>query len=235
MAKADQRLSELQLAFICKSLLSALSYMHKENYVHRDVKGGNILVTHDGTIKLADFGNVKQLTTVQGNTVRGSPLWMAPEMVLTGNFNCSVDIWSIGITVLELAEGQQGLPGFDLFARIPKGNAIDWQGIMNHIANSETPHLQNKIWTNMMLSFVDMCLNRDCTARKRYFVCLCMADKTIDYAVSFRLPLPYFLFYSLSRLQCRFLAQTPVYHVHASTRHEDLHQREARCGIPSLG
>ncbi|KAI3934077.1 hypothetical protein MKW92_017258, partial [Papaver armeniacum] len=106
-------------------MLLGLEYLHKNDIMHRDIKGANILVDNNGGIKLADFGASKQvveLATISGAMLmKGTPYWMAPEVILqTGHgllltgfndllfifFPCSADIWSFGCTMIEMATGK---------------------------------------------------------------------------------------------------------------------------------
>ncbi|XP_030504291.2 mitogen-activated protein kinase kinase kinase ANP1 [Cannabis sativa] len=91
-------------------LLLGLEYLHKNGIMHRDIKGANILVDNKGCIKLADFGASKQvveLATISGaKSMKGTPYWMAPEVILQTGHNFSADIWSVGCTVIEMATGK---------------------------------------------------------------------------------------------------------------------------------
>lgn len=102
------QLTEPQIAYSCRETLRALAYVHSLHRIHRDIKSDNILMSTDGKIKLADFGYAAQLTNgrLKRNTVVGTPYWMAPELIRGHDYGTKVDIWSLGIMLIEMAEGE---------------------------------------------------------------------------------------------------------------------------------
>lgn len=108
LRKLQSGLTEAEIRVIVREVLLGLKYLHDDKKIHRDVKAGNILITKDFWPKLADFGISCQLqnTWARRNTQIGSPYWMAPEVIKGVAYNAKADIWSMGITCIEMAEGQ---------------------------------------------------------------------------------------------------------------------------------
>jgi len=107
MRQSKQPLTESAIAAVCAKVLHGLEYLHSvRNIIHRDVKAANILLTDQGEVKLADFGVSAQLsnTLTKRNTVIGTPMWMSPEMIEAGAYDRTTDLWSMGITAIELAQ-----------------------------------------------------------------------------------------------------------------------------------
>ncbi|XP_029426915.1 mitogen-activated protein kinase kinase kinase kinase 1 isoform X2 [Rhinatrema bivittatum] len=104
-------LSEQQIAYVCRETLQGLAYLHDQGKIHRDIKGANILINDLGDLKLADFGISAQITATMSKRMSfiGTPYWMAPEVAaveVKGGYNELCDIWSLGITAMEVAELQ---------------------------------------------------------------------------------------------------------------------------------
>ncbi|XP_037603508.1 serine/threonine-protein kinase TAO1 [Sebastes umbrosus] len=142
-------LQEVEIAAITHGALQGLAYLHSHNMIHRDVKAGNILLTEPGQVKLADFGSASIASPA--NSFVGTPYWMAPEVILAmdeGQYDGKVDIWSLGITCIELAERKP--PLFNM-------NAMS---ALYHIAQNESPTLQSSEWTDYFRNFIDSCLQK---------------------------------------------------------------------------
>lgn len=99
------------IAYVCQQALMGLSFLHRHHRLHRDIKSDNILVDFDGRIKLADFGFAVSLTSEENKrkSVVGTPYWMAPELIRGLEYDSKVDVWSLGITAIECADGEPPL------------------------------------------------------------------------------------------------------------------------------
>ncbi|CAH0549266.1 unnamed protein product [Brassicogethes aeneus] len=148
-------LREEEIAAICDGVLKGLSYLHDFGRIHRDVKAGNILLTENGTVKLADFGSAS--IKCPANSFVGTPYWMAPEVILAmdeGQYDGKVDVWSMGITCIELAERKP--PYFNM-------NAMS---ALYHIAQNDPPSLSsNSDWSDVFKHFVEACLQKSPSSR----------------------------------------------------------------------
>ncbi|XP_008307107.1 serine/threonine-protein kinase PAK 4 [Cynoglossus semilaevis] len=102
------RMNEEQIATVCLSVLKALSVLHTQGVIHRDIKSDSILLTHDGRIKLSDFGFCAQVSkeVQRRKSLVGTPYWMAPELISRLPYGPEVDIWSLGIMVIEMVDGE---------------------------------------------------------------------------------------------------------------------------------
>ncbi|KAH7731830.1 serine/threonine-protein kinase TAO3 [Aphelenchoides avenae] len=157
---------EYEIAAICEQALNGLLYLHELKRIHRDVKAGNILLTDAGVVKLADVGSASISCPAQSFV--GTPLWMAPEVILAmdeGQYDERADIWSFGITCIELAERRP--PLFNM-------NAMS---ALYHIAQNEPPTLSRpadgeKPWSGNFQNFVDQCLRKDPQQRLSTRACI---------------------------------------------------------------
>ena len=99
-------LNEEEIGYILKSIIDVLLYMHSNQIIHRDIKAGNILLDSNGNVKIGDFGISCKRGEYNPNVRIGSPYWMSPEVIRRNVYNEKIDIWSLGITCIEMAEGE---------------------------------------------------------------------------------------------------------------------------------
>ncbi|XP_075985420.1 serine/threonine-protein kinase msn isoform X9 [Anticarsia gemmatalis] len=151
-----QSLKEEWISYICREILRGLSYLHSNKVIHRDIKGQNVLLTDNAEVKLVDFGVSAQLDRTIGrrNTFIGTPYWMAPEVIACdenpdATYDNRSDLWSLGITALEMAESQPPLcdlhPMRALFL----------------IPRNPPPRLKSKKWAKKFHSFIETVLVKD--------------------------------------------------------------------------
>jgi serine/threonine protein kinase len=147
-------LEEVQISVICREALKGLAYLHERKIVHRDIKGGNIMVNAQGEVKLADFGVSAQLTESvnKKNTFVGTPFWMSPEVIMQTQYDGKADIWSLGITAIEMAE------------LVPPHNTVHPMRVLFLVPKEDPPRLQDRSharWTSNFHSFIEKCLVKD--------------------------------------------------------------------------
>ncbi|KAF9406712.1 p21 protein (Cdc42 Rac)-activated kinase [Podila epigama] len=141
-------LQECHMARVAKDILEAIAFLHKHHRIHRDIRSDNILLDAKGRVKLADFGHSVQLTKEQPrrNSVVGTPYWMAPEVIRGFNYGTSVDIWSLGIVMREMLDGEPP------FMDEPPLRA------MFLIASGDLPKIRHRgIASKRCMSFVEVC------------------------------------------------------------------------------
>ncbi len=154
--KEKKSLEEKYIAIITREVLTGLAYLQTNGKIHRDIKAANVLLGKDGAVKLADFGASRQLTdTVQKcNTFVGSPYWMAPEVMMQANYDGKADIWSLGITCIEMAMGK------------PPYSTIPAMKVMTLIAKNQPPEVEGEQWSKTFKNFVKCCLVKDPAQRQ---------------------------------------------------------------------
>lgn len=149
-------LREDEIAYVLRECLKALRYLHDSNKMHRDIKSDNVLVNSKGEVKLADFGFCVELSTKKEKrkSTVGTPYWMAPEVIRAIEYSPNVDIWSLGILALEMAEGEPPL------IELPVLRALFI------IATQPAPTLREPSnWSSHFNHFLARCLVKDPTQR----------------------------------------------------------------------
>ncbi|CAL4919132.1 unnamed protein product [Urochloa decumbens] len=148
----EEPLDESQIAYICREALKGLAYLHSIFKVHRDIKGGNILLTEQGEVKLGDFGVAAQLTRTMSkrNTFIGTPHWMAPEVIQESRYDGKVDVWALGVSAIEMAEG------------MPPRSTVHPMRVIFMISSEPAPMLEDKEkWSLLFHDFIAKCLTKD--------------------------------------------------------------------------
>nr|CAD7571689.1 unnamed protein product [Timema californicum] len=161
MVELEKPLTEPQIAYVCQQMTEGLVFLHQSKVIHRDLKAGNVLLTMAGGVKLADFGvSAKNKFTLQKHdTFIGTPYWMAPEVVLCETFrdnpyDFKVDIWSLGITLIEFAQME------------PPNHEMSPMRVLLKIQKSDPPKLdQPSKWSRDFNDFISKCLIKDPSQR----------------------------------------------------------------------
>ncbi|EHB06789.1 Serine/threonine-protein kinase 10, partial [Heterocephalus glaber] len=157
MLELDRGLTEPQIQVVCRQMLEALNFLHGKKIIHRDLKAGNVLMTLEGDIRLADFGvSAKNLKTLQKrDSFIGTPYWMAPEVVLCETmkdtpYDYKADIWSLGITLIEMAQIE------------PPHHELNPMRVLLKIAKSDPPTLlAPSKWSAEFRDFLKVALDKN--------------------------------------------------------------------------
>ena len=162
MLSTSSVFQESSIRSICASMLLGLTDLHNGNIIHRDVKGCNVLLTSEGRAKLADFGVSATLSaTAKRRTTIGTPLWMAPEVITNEAYSVEADIWSLGITCIELAQGNPPLSHMSPFRA------------MFYIPKRDPPRLSSpQDYSTQFSNFLKRCLIKDPSKRSNANVLL---------------------------------------------------------------
>ena len=150
MLSMGRTLSEVEVSTIMQMVLKGLIHIHKINLIHRDIKGANILLSEEGYAKLGDFGvGIQMIDEKYRTSKKGSPYWMSPQVIMNKNYDMKTDIWSLGITCMELVEGE------------PPFGDLKPEEVMEKIANNPpkaSDIIDVKDHTEDFINFIDMCL-----------------------------------------------------------------------------
>ncbi|KAL6443164.1 hypothetical protein ACFW04_002836 [Cataglyphis niger] len=157
MTISDKRMREEHIAFILKEVIKALIHLHEHNIIHRDIRANNIVLTKEGEVKLIDFGLSRTLKNEleKRHTCIGSPSWMAPEIIKADNgadsgYDNKVDVWAIGITAIELADG-----------KAPFEDMHPTRALFQIVRNPPPTVYRPANWSENLNDFISECLEKN--------------------------------------------------------------------------
>lgn len=161
MVELEKPLTEKQIRYVCHEMCEGLQFLHDHKVIHRDLKAGNVLLTSEGDVKLADFGvsALNTRTTQRRDSFIGTPYWMAPEVIMCETlkdspYNYSADIWSLGVTMIEFAQIE------------PPNHDMHPMRVLIKIQKSDPPTLATPSrWSKAFSEFIKLCLNKDPDSR----------------------------------------------------------------------
>jgi len=177
--------TERHIAYVCKQMLMGLAFLHRQHRLHRDIKSDNVLLDSEGNVKLADFGFAAGLTKERCNrrSVVGTPYWMAPELVRGRAYDDKVDVWSLGITALEMCDGEPPLMD------------ISPMKAMLRIATQGTPRPKDPTkWSRALKHFLNRALHMQVKYRSSaqsllqhpFMRCACTKDEFAEFVRRFQ-------------------------------------------------
>ncbi|XP_055376536.1 neither inactivation nor afterpotential protein C [Condylostylus longicornis] len=154
----DKKMKEEHIAFILKETAKAAIELNRNHFIHRDIRGSNILLTKNGEVKLSDFGLTREVDSTFGKTGTciGSPCWMAPEIVTapekkeTEIYDSRSDVWALGITAIELADGKP-----------PFADMHPTRAMFQIVRNPPPTLIKQSAWSQNFLDFIAECLEKN--------------------------------------------------------------------------
>lgn len=157
MVELEKPLSENQIRYVCHEMCEGLEFLHDHKVIHRDLKAGNVLLTQEGDVKLADFGvsALNTRTSQRRDSFIGTPYWMAPEVIMCETlkdspYNFKADIWSLGVTLIEFAQIE------------PPNHDMHPMRVLIKIQKSDPPTLNAPSkWSKSFNEFIKLCVNKD--------------------------------------------------------------------------
>ena len=157
MVELEKPLQEKQIRYVCHEMCEGLEFLHDHKVIHRDLKAGNVLLTSEGHVKLADFGvsALNTRTSQRRDSFIGTPYWMAPEVIMCETlkdspYNYRADIWSLGVTMIEFAQIE------------PPNHDMHPMRVLIKIQKSDPPTLNAPSrWSKSFNEFIKICLSKD--------------------------------------------------------------------------